>query len=63
MNDYAVIGRRIPKVDAYAKATGEARFATDVYLPGTLWAKVLRSPYPHARILSIRTEKAKRLPG
>ncbi|MBU2499256.1 MAG: molybdopterin-dependent oxidoreductase [Proteobacteria bacterium] len=63
MNEYAVIGKRIPKVDAYAKATGEAKFATDVYLPGTLWAKVLRSPYPHARILSIRTEKAKKLPG
>ncbi|MFH1124636.1 MAG: xanthine dehydrogenase family protein molybdopterin-binding subunit, partial [Pseudomonadota bacterium] len=63
MNEYAVIGKRIPKVDAYAKATGEAKFATDIYLPGMLWAKVLRSPFPHARILSIRTEKAKRLPG
>ena len=63
MGKYSVIGARVPKVDALPKATGEARFATDIYLPGMLWAKVLRSPLPHARILSINTEKAKKLPG
>lgn len=63
MDEHTVIGKRIPKVDALAKATGSARFATDVYFPGMLWAKVLRSPYPHARIISIDTEKAKNLPG
>jgi len=63
MEKHAVIGKRVQKVDALAKATGTARFATDVYLPDMLWAKVLRSPHAHARILSIDTEKAKRLPG
>jgi carbon-monoxide dehydrogenase large subunit len=63
MKEYSVIGKRTPKVDALAKATGKARFATDIYFPGMLWAKVLRSPHPHARILSIDTEKAKKLPG
>lgn len=63
MDEYNTIGKRVRKVDALAKATGKARFATDVYLQDMLWAKVLRSPYPHARILSIDTEKAKRLPG
>ncbi len=62
-NDYSAIGRKTAKVDAVAKVTGAARFATDIYMPGMLWAKVLRSPLPHARILSINTEKARSLPG
>jgi CO/xanthine dehydrogenase Mo-binding subunit len=62
-NDYAVIGKKTPKRDAIAKVTGGAQFATDVYLPGMLWARVLRSPVAHARIVSINTEKAKKLPG
>ncbi len=63
LNDFAVIGKKTPKSDAVAKATGLARFATDIYLPNMLWAKVLRSPLPHARILSIKTDKAKKLAG
>lgn len=63
LNDYAVIGKKTTKTDAVAKVTGGARFATDIYLPNMLWAKVLRSPVPHARILRIDTEKAKRLDG
>lgn len=63
MSELTVIGKKTAKLDAYAKATGEAKFATDVFLPNMLWAKVLRSPLPHARILSIDTEKAKCLPG
>jgi CO/xanthine dehydrogenase Mo-binding subunit len=63
MEKYSVIGTRIPKVDALPKAVGEAKFATDIYLPGMLWAKVLRSPYAHARILSINVDRARRHPG
>jgi CO/xanthine dehydrogenase Mo-binding subunit len=63
MKNYSVIGKRIPKVDALAKATGEAKFVPDVYLKGMLWAKVLRSPRSHARIRSINTTKAKSLRG
>ncbi|MCC7168158.1 MAG: molybdopterin-dependent oxidoreductase, partial [Rhodospirillales bacterium] len=63
LNDYAVIGKKTTKTDAVAKVTGGARFATDIYLPNMLWAKVLRSPVPHARILRIDTEKAKKLDG
>ena len=63
MNSRTVIGKKTLKLDAYAKSTGEAKFATDIYLPKMLWARVLRSPLPHARILSIDTQKAKRLPG
>ncbi len=63
MEKYSVVGTRIPKVDALPKAVGEAKFATDIYLPGMLWAKVLRSPHAHARIRSINVDRAKTLPG
>jgi CO/xanthine dehydrogenase Mo-binding subunit len=45
------------------KATGEARYTADVLLPGTLWVKVLRSPFSHARITRIDTSKAESAPG
>lgn len=63
MEEYSLIGKRIPRIDAPSKALGEARYATDIYLPGMHHGKVLRSIYPHARILRINTEKAKRLRG
>jgi len=43
--------------------TGRAKFASDFTLPGMLCLKILRSPYPHARIVSIDTSKAMALPG
>src|SRR6266480_2457065 len=57
------IGQSIPKQDAYLKATGSAAYAGDVRLPGTLDARVLRSPHAHARIVSIDTSAAEALPG
>ncbi|MFQ5694060.1 MAG: xanthine dehydrogenase family protein molybdopterin-binding subunit, partial [Nitrospinota bacterium] len=61
--EYRVVGRRIPSVEAREKASGGGRYASDVSLPGMLWAKVLRSPLPHARILSVDTSRAERLGG
>ena len=63
MAEFSVIGKRKPRVDAQEKVTGEAKYAADYSLPGMLWCKVLRSPYPHARILNIDTSKAEKLPG
>jgi 4-hydroxybenzoyl-CoA reductase alpha subunit len=63
MSDFAVIGERFPRVDAREKVTGEAKYAGDYSLPGMLWCKLLRSPYPHARILNIDASKALKLPG
>ncbi|MBI4212750.1 MAG: xanthine dehydrogenase family protein molybdopterin-binding subunit [Chloroflexi bacterium] len=57
------IGQPILKQDAYLKATGNAAYAGDVRLPGTLEARVLRSPHPHARIVSIDVSAAEALPG
>jgi 4-hydroxybenzoyl-CoA reductase alpha subunit len=50
-------------VDAKPKATGEAKYTADLVRPGMLTGKALRSPYPHARILHIDTERARRVPG
>src|SRR5207244_286168 len=45
------------------KVTGAATYAADITRPGMLWAKILRSPLPHARIISIETSRATTLPG
>src|SRR2546423_7551573 len=58
-----VIGKAIRKVDATAKVTGATRFADDLFLPRMLYAKLLRSPHPHARITAIDTAHARALPG
>jgi 4-hydroxybenzoyl-CoA reductase subunit alpha len=53
----------MPRIDAPSKATGEAKFTADLILPRMLHAKILRSPYPHARIVRIDTSAAEKLPG
>ena len=60
---YSVIGQRMRKVDGLAKSTGQARYTDDIQLPGMLHGKILRSPHPHARIISIDTAKAEQLEG
>ena len=63
VDEYSVIGKRIPRVDGRVKVTGEAKYAADHEMPGMLWCKMLRSPYPHAKILNIDTSRAEKLPG
>ncbi len=58
-----VVGKRLPKVDAATKVTGRAVYADDMLPARTLHCKILRSPHPHARILSIDTSAARRIPG
>ncbi|HQK42319.1 MAG TPA: molybdopterin-dependent oxidoreductase [Anaerolineaceae bacterium] len=58
-----VIGKSAVKLDAAKLAQGKAAFTADFAQPGTLIARVLRSPLAHARIVRINTEKAKALPG
>jgi CO/xanthine dehydrogenase Mo-binding subunit len=57
------VGKRPLRPDGVDKVTGRAKFGADLYLPGMLVGKVLRSPHPHARIGSIDTSKAEALPG
>ena len=61
--EYNIIGRPTPKKDAWTKVTGQAEYADDLFLPGMLYGKLLRSPHPHARILRIDTTRAAALAG
>jgi 4-hydroxybenzoyl-CoA reductase subunit alpha len=61
--EFAVIGRRLRKVDGAGKVTGATPYTDDIVLPGMLHAKILRSPHPHARILSIDTSAAEAMAG
>jgi carbon-monoxide dehydrogenase large subunit len=59
-----LIGQSLPRVDAHDKVTGAAIFADDVQFgPGLLYARIKRSPHPHALIKSIDTSRAQALPG
>jgi len=59
-----LIGKSVPKIDAREKVTGAAIFADDIeFGPALLYARIKRSPHPHARIKSINAGKAKALPG
>ena len=63
MSEYSIIGKPTPNVDGPAKVTGEAAYTFDMTLPNMLYGKLLRSPYPHAKIISIDTSEAEKLPG
>ncbi len=60
---YRTVGKSLPRIEGYGKVTGQTKYAADLEFPGLLWAKVLRSSVPHARIANIDTSKAKALKG
>ena len=60
---YGKIGQPLGRVEGPAKVTGEAQYTADVLLPGMIWGKVLRSPLPHAKIVSIDSREAEQMPG
>lgn len=61
--ELAVIGKRTPRLDGRLKVTGAARYTADVRLPGMLYGRIVRSPHPHARVVSIDTSEAEKHPG
>ena len=71
MPDYAwpdaehriLIGKRTLRVDAPLKVSGQAKYTYDVHRPGMLYGKVLRCPYAHAKVVSIDTSTAEKIPG
>src|SRR4030095_4510870 len=63
MSELTVVGKPVHRVDAAEKLTGEAVYGYDLVLPNMLHGKTLFSPKAHAKIKSIQTEKAKKLPG
>ena len=62
-SDFTLIGSPQRKVEGLSKSTGRAVYTDDISLPGMLHGKILRSPHPHARIVSIDTSKAEALDG
>lgn len=60
---FSVVGKALPKVNAYAAVTGAALFADDLFLPRMLHGKLLRSHYPHAILRKIDCTRALKLPG
>src|SRR3989442_13292767 len=58
-----VVGTRPIRPDGVDKVIGRATFGADMTMPGMLWGRVKRSPHAHARIKSIKTDKAVALPG
>jgi CO/xanthine dehydrogenase Mo-binding subunit len=63
MTTYSVVGRPVTREDGPEKVSGQHLYSADIILPGMIWGKVLRCPYAHAKILSIDTTEAARLPG
>jgi len=58
-----IVGKRHPKIDGWERVTGKATYTSDIYLPGMLYGKILRSPHPHAKVVSIDVQRAKAHPG
>ena len=59
----SIVGKSALRKDLREKVTGQARFSADLKLPGMLYGRILRSPHPHADVLSVDTSAADQLPG
>lgn len=57
------VGKSVPRIDGKGMVTGQTKYAFDVSFPNMLIGKMIRSPHPHAKIISIDTSKAQSLPG
>ena len=63
MSELKNVGAAVSRGEGGEKVSGRTVYAADVKLPGLLWAKILRSPHPHARIRGVDPSKALRVPG
>ena len=61
--EFSYVGKPVNRVDGVARVTGAARYTYDAQPAGLLYAAVLRCPYPHARLVSVDTSEAEKLPG
>jgi xanthine dehydrogenase YagR molybdenum-binding subunit len=58
-----VVGKRLPRVDAYERVSGSAVYPSDVHLPNLLYGAILRCPHPHARVRHLDVSAASKMPG
>jgi 4-hydroxybenzoyl-CoA reductase subunit alpha len=61
--EFTQIGQSKPRIDGVVKATGAGRYCGDLKFPNMLYGKMLTSPHAHAKILSIDTSEAEKIPG
>ncbi len=61
--EYKFVGKSLPKLDTTDKVLGKAAYTDDIEQPWMLYAKLLRSKHPHAKILSLDSSRAEGLPG
>lgn len=61
--ELSIVGKSVPRVDGAERTSGAAMYTYDIHPPGMLVGKILRSPYPHARIISIDTSRAEAFDG
>ena len=59
----AVVGKRLPRIDAYERVSGAAVYTLDLQLPGMLHAAIVRCPHAHARVKRVDTARAEAMPG
>jgi xanthine dehydrogenase YagR molybdenum-binding subunit len=59
----ALLGTAVTRLDGPDKVTGRARYSYDINRPGMIYGKMVRSPYPHARVVSVDLSAAQRAPG
>jgi CO/xanthine dehydrogenase Mo-binding subunit len=58
-----IVGKALPRVDAYERVSGEAKFTYDIILPGMVYGAILRCPHAHAIVKNIDTSAAEKVPG
>ncbi|MDA1096688.1 MAG: hypothetical protein O3B84_05470, partial [Chloroflexi bacterium] len=63
MTTYKVVGQRTQRSEGPEKTTGRGKYGIDAALPGMLWLKIKRSPFAHARIVSVDVSAALKAPG
>jgi CO/xanthine dehydrogenase Mo-binding subunit len=61
--EFTVVGKPLNRRDGVEKVTGHAKYSGDLKFPKMLYGKILRCPYPRARIIKIDTRRAEALPG
>lgn len=61
--EFDVVGKPLNRVDGRERVTGAAKYTYDIHPAGLLYAAVLRSPHPHARVTGLDTSEAEKLPG
>ncbi|HEX4567598.1 MAG TPA: hypothetical protein VH138_13260, partial [Vicinamibacterales bacterium] len=58
-----VVGTRVKRLDGPDKVSGRAKYTFDVTRPGMLYGRIIRSPYPHAKVVSVDLSGAQNVKG